>query len=137
LPIDLSEPEVARSTSFFLSYARAAMSPEDIKALRQELGCTARELAAALSLDQETVLAWERGDLFPTKRLVGTMEELRRKGPSAVPKRKRGQNPAPLELLASPDLWLLLRKLIAHPELRTAAMKLAESYPDPTEKPTT
>jgi DNA-binding transcriptional regulator YiaG len=135
LTIDFCEAEVARSMPNFFCYARADMSPEGIKALRQELGCTARELAAALGLDQETVLAWERGDLFPTKRLVGKMEELRHKGPSAIPKRKRGQNPAPLELLASPDLWLLLRKLIAHPELRTAAMKLAESYPDPTEEP--
>jgi transcriptional regulator with XRE-family HTH domain len=121
--------------SIFSSYARRLMSPEEIKALRQELGCTARELATALGLDQETVLTWERGDLFPTKRLVGQMEELRRKGPSAIPKRKRAQNPAPLQLLASPDLWLLLRKLLAHPELRAATMKLAESYPDPTEEP--
>jgi transcriptional regulator with XRE-family HTH domain len=113
------------------------MSPEDIKALRQELGCTARELAAALGLEQETVLAWERGDLFPTKRLVSQMAELRSKGPSAIPKRKRGQNPSPLQLLASPDLWLLLRKLLAHPELRAAATKLAESYPDPTDERST
>ena len=111
------------------------MSPEDIKALRQELGCTARELATALGLDQETVLAWERGDLFPTKRLVGKMDELRQKGPSAIPKRKKGQNPAPFQLLASPELWLLLRKLIAHPELRTAVTKLAEGYPDPANEP--
>jgi transcriptional regulator with XRE-family HTH domain len=109
------------------------MSPEDIKALRQELGCTARELATALGSEQETVLAWERGDLFPTKRLVGKMEELRKKGPAAIPKRKKGQNPAPLHLLASPDLWLLVRKLIAHPDLRAAAMKLAEGYADPAE----
>jgi transcriptional regulator with XRE-family HTH domain len=109
------------------------MSPEDIKALRQELSCTARELATALGIDQETVLAWERSDLFPTKRLVGKMEELRRKGPSAIPRRKKGQNPAPFQLLADPDLWRLLRKLIACPELRSAAMKLAESYPDPAD----
>jgi len=111
------------------------MSPEDIKALRQELGCTARELATALGLEQETVLAWERGDLFPTKRLVGKMEELRQKGPSAIPKRRKGQNPEPLHLLANPDLWRLVRKLLAHPELRAAAMKLAEAYPDPAEAP--
>ena len=67
------------------------MSPDDIKALRRELSCTARELAAALSLDQETVLAWERGELFPTKRYVERMEEVRKRGAAAVPrKRKKG-----------------------------------------------
>jgi transcriptional regulator with XRE-family HTH domain len=112
------------------------MAPEDIKALRQELGCTARELGAALGLDQETVLAWERGDLFPTKRFVELMEELRRKGPGAVPRRSRRRSPStPAQVLADPDLWRLIRKLVAHAELRTAALKLAERYPDPAEDP--
>src|SRR6186713_3548357 len=108
------------------------MSPEDIKALRQELGCTARELAAALDLEQETVLAWERGDLFPTKRFVVLMEELRRKGPSAVPRKRRGkgEKASPMHQLADAELWRLFRKLLAHPELRAAAQRLAESYPD-------
>src|SRR4051812_44423512 len=77
------------------------MSPEEIKALRQELGCTPRELATALGLDQETVLAWERAELFPTKRLVKKMGELRERGPAAVPRRVKGQNPAPLHQLAN------------------------------------
>ena len=110
------------------------MSPEDIKALRQELGCSTRELAMALGIEQDTVLAWERADQFPTKRLVGKMAELREKGPSAIPKRKRPQNAPPLHQLANPDLWRLFRKLIAHPELRAAATKLAESYPDPADE---
>jgi transcriptional regulator with XRE-family HTH domain len=114
------------------------MSPEDVKALRQELGCTARDLAAALGLEQETVLAWERGDLFPTKRLVGKMEELRQKGPSAIPKqRRKGPAPtSPFHALADAELWRLLRKLIAHPELRSAVQKLAEPYADPAAEPT-
>jgi len=111
------------------------MSPEDIKALRQELGCTARELATALGIEQETVLAWERSDLFPTKRMVGKMEELRRLGPSAIPKKKKGAAASPMAMLANPDLWRLVRKLIAHPELRAATSKLAEAYPDPAEEP--
>lgn len=112
------------------------MSPEDIKALRQELSCTARELAAALSIEQETVLAWERAELFPTKRHVGMMEELRKKGPSAVPrKRRKGATPSVQQSLADPALWLLLRKLLAHPDLRAATEKLAASYPDPAEEP--
>ncbi|KYF91401.1 helix-turn-helix transcriptional regulator [Sorangium sp. So ce296] len=112
------------------------MAPEDIKKLRQELGCTARELAGALGIEQETVLAWEHGDLFPTKRFVGMMEELRRKGPEAIPRKKKKQAAAsPLQLLSDPELWRLFRKLLAHPELRSAAMKLADTYPDPMDAP--
>src|SRR5580658_10982987 len=112
------------------------MSPEAIKALRRELGCTARELAAALAIEQDTVLAWERSDLFPTKRHVDMMEALRKKGPSAVPRKPRRKSaPAsPLHALADPGLWRLLRKLIAHPELRAAAEKLAEPYADPADE---
>ena len=59
------------------------MTPDDIKALRKELSCTAKELAQALGIDQATVLAWEKGDLFPTKPFVDKMNALRAKGPSA------------------------------------------------------
>jgi len=114
------------------------MEAGEIKALREELGCTARELAGALGVEQETVLAWERGDMFPTKRFVGLMEELRRKGPGAIPKtpkKKRGTPASPLHALADPELWRLFRKLLGHAELRAAALKLAESYPDPAEDP--
>jgi len=114
------------------------MSPEDIKTLRNELECTAKELAAALGLDQETVLAWERGDLFPTKKFVTQMEALRAKGKSAIvrkPKRA-GKNPPPMAVLADPEVWRLVRKLVAHADLRREAQKLAESYPDPAEEGT-
>jgi transcriptional regulator with XRE-family HTH domain len=111
------------------------MSPDDIKALRRELSCTARELAAALSLDQETVLAWERGELFPTKRYVEMMEELRKRGAAAIPrKRKKGAAVTPMAALADPGLWLLVRKIVGHPELRSAVEKLAESYGDPADE---
>jgi transcriptional regulator with XRE-family HTH domain len=109
------------------------MAPEDVKALRQELGCSARELAAALGETQETVLAWERGELFPTKRFVTKMEELRKAGPAAIPKQRRGGERSPLKMLADPELWKLFRKLVAHPELRKAALKLAEGYADPAD----
>jgi transcriptional regulator with XRE-family HTH domain len=113
------------------------MSPEDIKALRQALGCTARELAAALAVEPDIVLSWERADLFPTKRNVEKMEELRAKGPSAVPRKRRKSAPAsPVQALADPELWRLFRKLLSHPELRSAAQKLAETYPDPSDDPT-
>ncbi len=111
------------------------MMPDDIKALRRELGCTAKDLAAAMGLDQATVLAWERGELFPTKKFVEQMEELRKKGPSAIPKppKKRGAPPSPMKVLADPTFFRLVRKLIAHPELYAAADKLAEAYPDPAD----
>jgi transcriptional regulator with XRE-family HTH domain len=112
------------------------MSPEDIKALRQELGCTARELAGALGIEQAEVIAWERGDLFPTKRFCDAMEALRKKGPSAIPKKPRRKAAAatPMAALSDPDLWRLVRKLLAHPELRSAAQALAERYTDPADE---
>jgi transcriptional regulator with XRE-family HTH domain len=111
------------------------MSPDEIKALRRELNCTARELAGALSLEQDTVLAWERGDLFPTKHHVGMMEELRRRGATAIPrKRKKGAAVTPMALLADPGLWLLVRKIMGHPELRSAVEALAASYGDPADE---
>jgi len=112
------------------------MSPEDVKALRQELGCTARELAAALGVEHTDVIAWERGELFPTKRSCDAMDALRRKGPSAVPRRPRKKALAatPMAALSDPDLWRLVRKLLAHPELRAAAKELAERYTDPADE---
>lgn len=117
------------------------MTPENIKDLREELQCTAKELAAALELEQETVLAWERGDLFPTKRFVTKMEALRSKGKAAFPRKpKRGAAAAasPMAALSDPELWRLVRKLIAHPALRREALELAKGYADPAEEtPTT
>jgi transcriptional regulator with XRE-family HTH domain len=109
------------------------MTPAEIKALRQELRCTARELGDALGLDQETVLAWEREDQFPTKRYVDRMAELRKAGPTAIPRRKRRGAVTPMQALADPELWRLLRKLLAHAELRDAALKLAAGYDDPAD----
>ncbi len=109
------------------------MSPEEIKALRGELGCTAKDLGAALGLEQAEVLAWERGDRFPTKRLVDEMNALRKKGPAAIPKKRRGAAPSPQKALADPAVWRLVRKLLFHPELFKAAEKLAEPYADPAD----
>jgi transcriptional regulator with XRE-family HTH domain len=114
------------------------MSPDDVKALRKELGCTARDLAAVLAVEPDTVFAWERGDLFPTKHYVDRMAGLRAKGPSAVPrKRRKGAAASPMQALADPALWQLVRKLLVHAELRAAADKLAETYPDPSDDPET
>lgn len=105
------------------------MTPDDLKALRKELACTAKELAQALDLDQATVLAWEKGDLFPTKPYVDRMESLRKKGPAAIPKKAKGQDP--MKVLADPALWELVRKLAANKKLRDEVTKLAAAYPDP------
>lgn len=111
------------------------MSPDEIKALRKELGCTARELATALGIEQQTVLAWEREELFPTKHFCEAMADLRKKGPSAIPKkpRKKAAPMTPMAALADPETWRLVRKLIAHAELRAAVEKMAEAYDDPAD----
>jgi len=106
-----------------------AVTPDAIKALRKELGCTAKELAAAVGADQATVLSWERGDLFPTKRHVDAMEALRAKGAGAVPKKSKGGNP--MSGLADPLVWELFRKLVVHKKLRDETAKLAAGYDDP------
>jgi transcriptional regulator with XRE-family HTH domain len=108
------------------------MTPDEIKSLRKELSCTAKELAAALDLEQATVLAWEKGDLFPTKKAVDRMEQLRAAGPSGIPRRSKGESP--MKALADPTLWQLVRKLAAHKKLRDAVQKLAEAYPDPMDE---
>ncbi len=105
------------------------MTPDELKALRKDLGCTAKELAGALELEQKTVLAWEKGDLFPTKQFIDKMNMLRAKGPSAIPRRARG--PEPMKVLTDPALWLLVRKLVANKKLRDEVTKLAAAYEDP------
>ena len=110
------------------------MTPEDIKALRKELACTAKELAAALGLDQATVLAWEAAEKFPTKVHVDHMNELRARGPGAVP-RKAKAGVDPIKALGDPQVWELLRKIAAHKKLRDEVAKLAEKYPDPAGEP--
>ena len=87
------------------------MTPDDIKALRKDLSCTAKELAQALAIEQATVLAWEKGELFPTKQYIDKMTQLRAKGPAAIPKKARGD--APMKVLADPALWEIIRKLEA------------------------
>lgn len=105
------------------------MTPDEIKALRKDLSCTAKELAAALELEQATVLAWEKGDLFPTKQFVGKMLALREKGPSAIPRKSKGKTP--MQALSDPLVWEIVRKLLAHDKLRAEVEKLAAAYADP------
>ncbi len=99
--------------------------------LRKELSCTAKELANVLGIEQATVLAWEKGDLFPTKPFIDKMEALRAKGPGAIPKKAKG--PEPMKTLTDPAFWTLVRKLATHKKLRDEATKLAAGYTDPAE----
>jgi transcriptional regulator with XRE-family HTH domain len=105
------------------------VTPDDLKALRKELSCTAKELAGALGTDQATVLAWEKAELFPTKAFIDRMEELRAKGPSSIPRKSRGGDVS--KSLADPVVWELLRKIAAHKKLREEVAKLAQKYADP------
>jgi transcriptional regulator with XRE-family HTH domain len=111
------------------------VSPEDLKQLRKELSCTAKELALTLGIEPKEVAAWETGELFPTKRYVGELEALRKKGPTAIqrtPKGKTGLAKTGMARLADPKLWELVRKLTEHPTLFDQVSKLAETYPDPS-----
>ena len=109
------------------------MTPEEIKQLRKELACTARELATALEIDQKDVMAWETGELFPTKRHVTLMEGLRKKGPTAIVRAPKGKTKkVGIQRLDDPKLWEVVRKLLEHPTLFDQVVKLAEGYADPS-----
>jgi transcriptional regulator with XRE-family HTH domain len=106
------------------------VTPDDIKLLRKDLSCTAKELAAALGTTQAIVLAWEKAELFPTKAHVDRMNDLRAKGPASIPRKAKAGQGA-IKALGDPQVWELLRKIAAHKKLRDDVVKLAERYPDP------
>lgn len=106
------------------------VSPDDIKQLRKELGCTARDLATTLGIEQKEVLSWEAGELFPTKRFVDQMKALREKGPGAVLKAAKGKVVAPTDRLSDPAFWALVKKLALHPALYDQVSKLADKFGD-------
>lgn len=118
------------------------MTGDEIKALRRELDLTARKLGEAIGVDQATVMAWEREELFPTKRYVEAMQALRLKAREdgvIEAKEKRAGRPEgersgmPWGALADPGVWRIFRKLAAYPELRGEVEALAEKYADPAE----
>jgi DNA-binding XRE family transcriptional regulator len=116
------------------------VSPEELKQLRKELACTAKELALTIGIEPKELAAWEAGELFPTKRYVGQLEALRKKGPTSIVRAPKGKAAAKTGMarLADAKLWELVRKLLEHPALFDQASKIAESYPDPAEpKPKT
>lgn len=108
------------------------MTGDEIKALRRTLDVTARKLGAALGVDQATVLAWEREELFPTKKHVDAMRAMLEKGAGAEPAQAKPA-PALFAALSDPAVWLLFRKILANSELRAEVEKLAARYADPAE----
>lgn len=113
-----------------------AVSPDELKQLRKELACTAKELATTLGIQPKELAAWEAGELFPTKRYVGELEALRKKGPSAILRAPKGKAAAVrigMARLADAKLWELVRKLAEHPALFDQVAKLAEAFSDPVE----
>ena len=109
-----------------------AVTPKEIKALRKQLKCTPRELGEALGVPAADIIAWEQDEKFPTKRFIKAMAQLAEEGPGAVPRlRTQRSETRPERVLADPEIWRLIRKLIAHPELRAKALALARAYADP------
>ncbi len=108
------------------------MAPEEVQDLRKSLKCSAHELGRTLGVDANTVLAWESGELFPTKRHVDQMAALRTKGPDAIVRTPKGrvQQKQGTERLEDPKLWEVVRKLCEHPALFDQVAKLADAYTD-------
>jgi transcriptional regulator with XRE-family HTH domain len=109
------------------------VTPDDIKQLRKELGCSARDLAATLGIEQNEVLAWEGGELFPTKRYVDAMKALRAQGPSGVLRAAKGKNVTATERVSDPAFWMIVKKLLLYPALYEQVSRLAATYDDKRE----
>lgn len=129
------------------------MTGDEIKAVRRTLDWTARKLGEALGIDQATVLAWEREELFPTKRHVAAMQGLlerssaagggdegsratgggETRGSGSGERGAGGGDAVVWGGLADPAVWRLFRKVLASEELRAEVERLAERYPDPAD----
>lgn len=110
------------------------MTPEQIKKLRSNLRCTARELAATLDVPLTEVQEWEAGEQFPTKRWVTQLEKLGALGPGAITRKKSKGSAATvsaMDQLDNPELWQIVRKLLAHQKFFGEVSQLAEKYEDP------
>ena len=105
------------------------MTPEEIQRLCQALECTSRELAATLEIDPAVVRAWQQGERFPTKRLIGRMRKLGELGPSAVVRTRRGGRAAAAsDVLQDPRLWNVVQQIVKRPELLDEVAQLVDGY---------
>lgn len=102
------------------------MRPEDIKALRAELGCSLGELAHAVGVEPRVLLAWEAGDSFPTKRHVGKLEAARKAGAGAVRSTKAEPDRTGTDALEDPRLWAIVKRLVTDPKFLAEVEKLAK-----------
>src|SRR5215831_15288378 len=109
-----------------LRVSLARVAPDEIKKLREELGCSLGDLARFVGVEPKTLLAWEAGDLFPTKRHVGRLKAARQ--PGALDRTKPKPPASGLDVLSDPRLWAIVAKLAKHPEFFAEVEKLAERY---------
>ncbi len=109
------------------------MEADEIRALRKRLGLTMGQLGEKLGVPQATVIQWEHGERFPTKAHVAKLEALAREE-SVKPARAEETASIYAPFLAEDGLWVLLRKLLFHPELRKRVLDLAASYDDPARR---
>ncbi|MBI2895617.1 MAG: helix-turn-helix transcriptional regulator [Deltaproteobacteria bacterium] len=109
------------------------MEADEITALRKRLGLTMGQLGEKLGVPQATVIQWEHAERFPTKAHVAKLKALASDEGGSAAKRAQADAAASIyaPFLAEDDLWVLLRKLLFHPELRKRALDLAASFPDP------
>ncbi len=107
------------------------VSPSEIRELRANLKCTARELAATLGIESTEVTAWEQGERFPTKKHVSDMAKLSLLGPDAIsrkPRRRAASAPRGLLRLADPALWEIVIKLAESPEFFDEVQQIMRSH---------
>ena len=106
------------------------VNANDVRDLRKELGCTARQLAAALGVDERAVFDWESGERFPTKKACTQMQALRAKGPAALKPAKAPPAVSLADVAESPRVWAVTRKLLRHPEFLARVEQIATEYED-------
>ena len=104
------------------------MQPEDVKRIREVLACSMGELAATLGVEVKTLLAWESGDQFPTKRHADRLVALEKEGPSAIKRKRPAKAPQGPSLLADPRFWTVVRKLATNADLFEKVEKLSAPY---------
>jgi len=104
------------------------MQPEDVKRIRDALACSLGDLAAAVGVDVKTLLAWEAGDRFPTKRHADKLKALEKEGPSAVKRTGKKKPVSGPELLGDSRFWNVVRKMATNADLFAEVERLSAKY---------
>lgn len=104
------------------------MNAEEIRRLRARKGWSQRQLAAAMKVEPSTIAGWEAGEMFPTRKHLAALRQLEQQADA-----QRSSGDRVHELLADPGFWRIVRKLLAHRELKDKVEKLADGWPDPLE----